>query len=402
MDIDKPIKSLVPSNMTSDLMSKTLFQIINDYVNGTSVEEAEAKYNISSAVGSALNYTKFQVMVSCYGGVSIESSVSHVLQTVVRQFHLTMEFKTERLQVLNKTGLVSLMENDTNTDTLRFCSNLMKTLKDNYGTILEKESMSRINNNNGTLYQMAFQELGISKDHLMEFLIAKYMNDEAKVKKLSMMFHDSVLSTFAGKGNLTTDDELKNVIETDFSLPADFFEVEIKEMFDLPQFVVVALGQSHINRLHGYSNVNTTIKDLILASQQVKTKLDFIFNLPLAVAASLVDIQWTSLEDIKKIKLQTIPNEYLGFGDTVLDFMSTRYLEEKFNIKSGIAFLILPKQTLSTVVDFNRLPLLQALSTTLMDVYSSYNLTKFPPDDVTGKLARDTASSYERFLPQVK
>ena len=61
MDVDKPIKQLIPSSMSVNATSKTLVEMIEMYVNGTTVDELQNKLNITQEVIDALNMTSFKV-----------------------------------------------------------------------------------------------------------------------------------------------------------------------------------------------------------------------------------------------------------------------------------------------------------------------------------------------------
>ena len=61
MDVDKPIKQLIPSSMSMNATSKTLVEMIEMYVNGTTVDELQNKLNITQEVIDALNMTSFKV-----------------------------------------------------------------------------------------------------------------------------------------------------------------------------------------------------------------------------------------------------------------------------------------------------------------------------------------------------
>ena len=61
MDVDKPIKQLIPSTMSMNATSKTLVEMIEMYVNGTTVDELQNKLNITQEVINALNMTSFKV-----------------------------------------------------------------------------------------------------------------------------------------------------------------------------------------------------------------------------------------------------------------------------------------------------------------------------------------------------
>ena len=151
----------------------------------------------------------------------------------MNKFVLTKHFKMEKLEKLNETGLLGVLTNRTVNNTFEFCSNLMMSVKRNYYTvILEKEAMQRVSSN-GSVYEEAFKMLGVSNDHLMNYLIAKYTKDEKMSKKLWAQFRDSIMTTFGDTKNLNAQGNLKAVIETRFSLPVSYTHLTLPTIYSV-------------------------------------------------------------------------------------------------------------------------------------------------------------------------
>ena len=212
---------------------------------------------------------------------------------------LTKHFKMEKLEKLNETGLLGILTNRTVNNALEFCSNLMMSVKRNYTAILENEAMRRVSSN-GSVYEEAFKMLGVSNDHLMNYLIAKYTKDEKMSKKLWAQFRDSIMTTFGDTKNLNAQGNLKAVIETRFSLPSAFFVNELQSILGFDSFVDSVVASTKINSIPGYVNDKTSIKDLLMAAIPLESKMEEFFNLTVAVAATSAGIKWQKVDTIKK------------------------------------------------------------------------------------------------------
>ena len=404
MDVDKPIKELFSSAMAMNATSKTMVEMIEEYVNGTTVEDLKNKLNISQQVVDALNTTSFKIVASCFDNVSMDSSITDVLKMAMNKFVLTAHFKMEKLGMLNETGLLELMANDTSNNTLEFCSNLMMSAKRNYRTILDKEAMRRISNNNSTVYEGAFKMLGVSNEHLMDFLIAKYTKDEKNIKRLSLLIHDSILSMLGQQKNLSAKEKLKTLVETTFSLPINFFGNELQQILGFKSFLTRAFDKSQINSLPGYINETTSVKDLILAALPADSTLEKLFSLPIAVAVRHVGIKWKSFDDIKKLNLHILASMSIGIKkeSSISDFISIEWLAEKANIQLPATVLV-SKARFELLNDFDKIPALHFLSIHLIDFLSLYN-HKSPlpiPSLIPGKLLELGKESYEKNMPTI-
>ena len=337
----------------------------------------------------------FKVLTSCFEDVSLESSITEVLKMTMKKFALTKHFKIEKLEKLNETGLLDIVSNRTVSNTLEFCSNLMMSAKNNYISILEKEAVHRINGT-GIAYKEAFKMLGVSNEHLMEYLVAKYTKDEKMSKKLWSQFRDSIMSKLEATTNLTVTGKLKELVEMRFSLPSKFFENELQMILGFDSFVTSILSGT-IKLLPGYVNDTTSVKDLILAAIPVESKMDRFFNLTVAVAASRAGIQWQTVDRIKnKESIISLVSKLLGVPDNI-EIVSKWLLKRGFSIKtvffSKFPFINHDKKK-------ELLPL-QFLSIRLIDFYELYDFSTSVARVLPEKLIEIGKQSFPKNLPKI-
>ena len=327
----------------------------------------------------------------------MDLSITKVLKKAMNKFVLTKHFKMEKLEKLNETGLLGILTNRTVNNTFEFCSNLMMSVKRNYYTvILEKEAMQRVSSN-GSVYEEAFKMLGVSNDHLKNYLIAKYTKDEKMSKKLWSQFRDSIMTTFGDTKNLNVQGNLKAVIETRFSLPSTFFVNEIKSILGFDSFVASVFASTKINSFPGYVNAKTSIKDLLMAAIPLESKLEEFFNSTVAVAATKAGIEWQTVDTIKK------GESIISLISKLLKTKDSSHIVGKWLVEKGYN----PKTVLLSNIklqqydkDDQLLPL-HFLSMRIIDFYSIYNFNSPLATIIPGKIVEIGNEAYPKNLPKI-